>query len=148
MLFEENRTTMFVTVFYAVFNPRTGALTYSNAGHEPPVLRRNDGSTEVLPTTGGVALGIVEDMQYEERSIELARDELAYLFTDGVTEALNEAGEEFGSERLHAAIAGLGAGPARENGLALVRAVGEFAGEAEQFDDLTCLVLRTGAPPQ
>lgn len=110
MLFEENRTTMFVTVFYAVFNPRTGALTYSNAGHEPPVLRRNDGSTEVLPTTGGVALGIVEDMQYEERSIELARDELAYLFTDGVTEALNEAGEEFGSERLHAAIAGLGAG--------------------------------------
>ena len=148
MLFEENRTTMFVTVFYGVFDPRTGALTYSNAGHEPPVLRRNDGSTEVLPTTGGVALGIVEDMQFEERSVELARDELAYLFTDGVTEALNEAGEEFGNERLHAAIAGLGDGPARENGLSLVRAVGEFAGEAEQFDDLTCLVLRTGAPPQ
>ena len=147
MLFAENRTTMFVTVFYGVFNPRRGRLTYANAGHEPPVLRRSDGAMEVLPTTGGVALGIVADMQFGERSIEFARDELAYLFTDGVTEALNEAGEEFGSERLHATIAGLGAGSARETARALVRAVGEFAGEAEQFDDLTCLVLRTGAPP-
>ena len=147
LLFAENRATMFVTVFYGVFNPRLGRLIYANGGHEPPVLRRRDGSTEIAPLTRGVALGIVNDVQFEENTIDLAPDELAYLFTDGVTEALNESGEEFGNERLHTTVAELGPGSARESARALVRTVDEFAGEAEQFDDLTCVVLRTAAPP-
>ena len=148
LLHAENQATMFVTVFYGVFNPRTGKLTYANAGHEPPVVRRTDGSTEELPFTGGVPLGIVEDMEFEERTSELAPGDVAYLFTDGVTEALNESEEEFGNERVHGAIAEVEPGPAREAVEALVRAVVQFAGEAEQFDDLTCLVLKAGGTSQ
>jgi len=144
LLHAENQASMFVTVFYGVFNPRTGALTYANAGHEPPVLRRADGSTEALPFTGGVPLGIVDDMQFEEGSSTLAPGEFAFLFTDGVTEALNPSEEEFGNARVHDTIAEVNPGPARDAVESLVRSVVQFTGEAEQFDDLTCLVLKAG----
>ena len=148
LLHAENQASMFVTVFYGVFNPRTGALIYANAGHEPPVLRRTDGSTEALPFTGGVPLGIVDDMRFEERTSTLAPGDIAFLYTDGVTEALNEAEEEFGNARVHDAIAGVNPGPAREAVEALVQTVVRFSGEAEQFDDLTCLVLKAGENAQ
>ena len=148
LLHAENQASMFVTVFYGVFDPHTGALTYANAGHEPPVLRRADGSTEALPFTGGVPLGIVDDMAFEERTSTLASGDFAFLYTDGVTEALNEAEEEFGNARVHDVIAGLNPGPAREAVEALVRTVVRFSGEAEQFDDLTCLVLKAGENAQ
>ena len=148
LIHAENQAMMFVTVFYGVFNPRTGTLTYANAGHESPVVRRLDGSTEVLPSTGGVPLGIVEDMEFEERKTKLAPGEVAFLFTDGVTEALNESEEEFGTERVHHTVAGVESGTAEDAVGEIVRAVGEFVGEAEQFDDLTCLVLRAGGKAQ
>ena len=85
-------------------------LTYANAGHEPPVLRHSDGSTEALPFTGGVPLGIVDDMKFEERTSTLAPGEFVFLFTDGVTEALNESEEEFGNERVRGTIAEVGPG--------------------------------------
>ena len=148
LLHAENQESMFVTVFYGVFNPRTGTLTYANAGHEPPVLRRTDGSTETLPFTGGVPLGIVGDMEFEERTSVLAPGDVAFLFTDGVTEALNESEEEFGNARVHDTIAGFEPGPARDAVEALVRTVVQFSGEADQFDDLTCLVLKAGENDQ
>ncbi len=144
LLHAENESSMFVTVFYGVFNPRTGAFTYANAGHEPPILRRADGTTETLPFTGGVALGIVGGMRFEERTSTLAPGEFVFLFTDGVTEALNESEEEFGTARAHDAIAAVEPGAAREALEALVRTVVQFSGEAEQFDDLGCLVLKAG----
>ena len=148
LLHAENQASMFVTVFYGVFNPRTGVLTYANAGHEPPVLRRTDGSTEALPFTGGIPLGIVDDMAFEERTSTLSPGDFAFLYTDGVTEALNEEEEEFGNARVHDAIAGVNPGPAREAVEALVQTVVRFSGEAEQFDDLTCLVLKAGGDAQ
>ena len=148
LLHAENQASMFVTVFYGVFNPRSGALTFANAGHEPPVVRRLDGSTEALPFTGGVPLGIVDDMQFEERTSNIESGEFVYLFTDGVTEALNEAEEEFGNDRVHETISGVYPGPAQEAVEALVRTVVRFSGEAEQFDDLTCLVLKAGGNSQ
>ena len=144
LLLAENQASMFVTVFYGVFDPRTGALTYANAGHDPPVLRRTDGSTEALPFTGGVPLGIVDDMKFEERTSALYPGDFAFLYTDGVTEALNEAEEEFGNARVHDAIAGVNPGLAREAVETLVQTVVRFSGAAEQFDDLTCLVLKAG----
>ena len=148
LLHAENQASMFVTVFYGVFDPRTGALTYANAGHEPPVLRRTDGSTEALPFTGGIPLGIVDDMVFEERTSTLSPGDFAFLYTDGVTEALNEAEEEFGNARVLDAIAGVNPGQAREAVEALVQTVVRFSGEAEQFDDLTCLVLKAGESAQ
>ena len=148
LLHAENQSSMFVTVFYGVFNPRSGSLTFANAGHESPVVRRVDGSTEALPFTGGVPLGIVEDMRFEERTSNIASGEFVFLFTDGVTEALNESEEEFGNDRVHDTIAGVDSGPAREAVDALVRTVVQFSGTAEQFDDLTCLVLKAGGNRQ
>ena len=144
LLHAENQASMFVTVFYAVFDPRTGVLTYANAGHDPPVLRRTDGSTEALPSTGGVPLGIVEDVEFVEETSTLSPGDFVFLYTDGVTEALNEEEEEFGDARVHDAIAGVSPGPASEAVEALVQTVVRFSGEAEQFDDLTCLVLKAG----
>ena len=148
LLYAENQASMFVTVFYAVFNPWTGSLTYANAGHDPPVLRRTDGSTEALPFTGGVPLGIVDDMRFEQRTSTLSPGEFAFLYTDGVTEALNEGEEEFGKARVHDTIAGVNPASAREAVEALVRTVVRFSGKAEQFDDLTCLVLKAGEKAQ
>ena len=148
LLHAENQSSMFVTVFYGVFNPRSGSLTFANAGHESPVVRRRDGSTEALPFTGGVPLGIVDDMQFEERTSNIASGEFVVLFTDGVTEALNESEKEFGNDRVHDTIAGVEPGSAQEAVEALVRTVVRFSGEAEQFDDLTCLVLKAGGNHQ
>ena len=142
LLHAENQASMFVTVFYGVFDPGNGDFTYANAGHEPPVLRRRDGSTETLPSTGGVPLGIVDDIEFEERTSTLAPGEFAFLFTDGVTEAQNESEEEYGNERVFDTIAGVEPGPASAALDALVRSVVQFTGPAEQFDDLTCLVLK------
>ena len=144
LLHAENQASMFVTVFYGVYDPRTGELVYANAGHEPPVVRRRDGSTEALPFTGGVPLGIVDDMRFEEGTSAFAPGESVFLFTDGVTEALNESEEEFGNERVHDTIAKVEPGTAREALDTLVRTVVRFTGEAEQFDDLTCLVFKAG----
>ena len=142
LLHAENQASMFVTVFYGVFDPRTGSLTYANAGHESPVVRRVDGTTEELPFTGGVPLGIVDDMTFDEGKSALAPGEFAFLFTDGVTEAQNTSEEEFGNARVHDTIAGAEPGAARDAVDTLVRRVVQFSGEAEQFDDLTCLVLK------
>ena len=148
LLHAENQASMFVTVFYGVFDPGNGDFTYANAGHEPPVVRRRDGSTETLPSTGGVPLGIVDDMEFEERTSTLAPGEFAFLFTDGVTEAQNESEEEYGNERVFDTISGVEPGPASAALDALVRSVVQFTGPAEQFDDLTCLVLkRAGEDP-
>ncbi len=144
LLHAENQASMFVTVFYGVFDPKNGDLTYANAGHEPPVVLRRDGSTEALPSTGGVPLGIVDDMEFEERTSTLAPGEFAFLFTDGVTEAQNESEEEYGNERVFATVAGVEPGAASAALETLVRSVVQFTGEAEQFDDLTCLVLKAG----
>ena len=148
LLHAENQASMFVTVFYGVFDPGNGDFTYANAGHEPPVVRRRDGSTETLPSTGGVPLGIVDDIEFEERTSTLAPGEFAFLFTDGVTEAQNESEEEYGNERVFDTISGVEPGPASAALDALVRSVVQFTGPAEQFDDLTCLVLkRAGEDP-
>ena len=144
LLHAENQASMFVTVFYGVFDPKNGDLTYANAGHEPPVVLRRDGSTEALPSTGGVPLGIVDDMEFEERTSTLAPGEFAFLFTDGVTEAQNESEEEYGNERVFATVAGVEPGAASAALETLVRSVVQFTGAAEQFDDLTCLVLKAG----
>ena len=91
---------MFVTLFYAVFNPANGLLTYSNGGHNPPVIIHADGTSTILPVTNGVALGVAPGWEYDEAAAPLAPGETIILYTDGVTEAMNAEGEEFGLDRL------------------------------------------------
>ena len=137
----------FVTVFYGVLDPASGALVYANAGHNPGFLLRADSpgedAVESLGRTG-VPLGLFEDMAWQEQTITLAAGDVLLLYTDGVSEAQNVADDEFGEDRLlaaaQAAIQAQTPDPARAIQDAVIAAVGDFVGSAPQFDDITLLV--------
>ena len=141
LLEEDNEAMMFVTVFYAVFDPKTGLLTYANGGHNPPLLVRPDGTSDLLPTTGGVALGVMSDVEYEQQEVTLGPGELVVFYTDGVTEAIDGGNEEFGEGRLQALFRDNPPQDVETSNQAVFDAVREFAGDAPQFDDITCVTL-------
>lgn len=141
-LYETNESTMFVTVFFAVFDPADGSLRYANGGHNHPVVIHADGTSDVLPKTRGVALGVTQDFEYESSEVTLAPGDTLILYTDGVTEAENAAAEQFEMERLRGLFADTPPDSAEAAVAEVFRAVEEFAGDAPQFDDITCLVLR------
>ena len=148
LLQEENDAAMFVTVFYAAFDPKNGELTYANGGHNTPLVVHADGSSTVIPPTGGIALGVVPDFTYEESSMTLQPGDRVVLYTDGVTEAENDHGDQFGLERLCEVFTNGTPTDARATNEAVFDAVEAFAGEAPQFDDVTCLTLRRNETDQ
>ena len=144
LLCENNETAMFVTVFLAIFDPASGELVYVNGGHNPPLVFHANGTATLLPTTGGVALGIVPGLTFDKRSVSVSPGEAVVFYTDGVTEAENGAGEQFGLDRLRQLFAGGVPGDARAVTAAVFEAVEAFADGAPQFDDITCLTLWRG----
>ena len=147
LLHEDNDTQMFVTVLYAVYDPETGEFTYASGGHDAPLLVHSDGSSELLPLTGGIALGIVPDLAYGQNSVVLDHGETLVLYTDGVTEAMNGEGEQFGIERLRKVFSGRAPKDANEAAHKVFEAVNTFADGAAQSDDITCLTLRRSETP-
>ena len=141
LLQENNEAMMFLTVFYAIYDPQSGELAYANAGHNHPVVVRADGASEEIGPPTGVAAGVIPGLSYEAGSARLAPGDLTVFYTDGVNEAINESEEEFGMERLVAASAGARRGSARAVAEAVLGAVSDFAGDEPQFDDITCLTL-------
>ena len=148
LLYDDNDTMMFVTLLYAVYNPATGELTYANGGHNAPLIAHADGSSSILPGTRGIALGIADDMDYEERTISIAPGDTIVFYTDGVTEAINETNEEFGMERLQAVFASNPHQDAKTATGAVLNAVNDFAGTVSQFDDITCLIFHRSESDQ
>ena len=142
LLYEENETMMFVTVLYSIYDPATGMLTYSNGGHDAPLLVRPDGRSELLPLTNGVALGIAPDIEFLSNTVQLEPGDAVVLYTDGVTEAMNSKGEQFGVKRMHDVFATNPPKDSEQAAQAIFEAVRNFVGEAQQFDDITCLVLQ------
>ena len=142
MLNEDNETFMFVTVLYVVFDPVSGAMTYASGGHSNPLLVHTDGTSEELPLTGGIALGVMPGLEYKESSATMAPGETLVLYTDGVSEAMNSAGEEFGVDRLRQIFIDNPPTSAREANEAILEAVHLFADGYPQSDDVTCLVLQ------
>ena len=141
LLHNDNEASMFVTVFYVVYDPATGQLTYANGGHNPPLVVHADGSSDILPLTDGIALGLVPGIEYRQHTVALAPGDTAVLYTDGVTEAMNGEGEFFGTERLQATFASTPPTDAREANETVFRAVHSFVGDTPQSDDITCLAL-------
>lgn len=132
----------FTTAVICEYNPVARRLVYVNAGHNAPILRRANGGMEILDV-GGLPLGIQNDVNYEIASVELRPGDALILFTDGVVEAFNEAGEEFGNERWLGAIRNLPDWKAQETLQYLMKRVDEFVGATRQSDDITCLVFRS-----
>ena len=141
LLDAENEAAMFVTVVYAVYDPETGKLTYANGGHNTPLIVHPDGSSDELPFTGGIALGVAPNLEYEHDSVTLAPGDTLFLYTDGVTEAMNGESEEFGMERLRQTFATVRPKSAEEANAAVFEAVGDFVGDTPQSDDITCMTF-------
>ena len=141
LLDAENEAAMFVTVIYAVYDPETGQLKYANGGHNTPLLVHPDGSSDEFPLTGGIALGVAPDLYYEHHSVILAPGDTVFLYTDGVTEAMNADSEEFGMARLREIFATAPPRNAQEANAAVFEAVGVFAGDTPQSDDITCMTF-------
>ena len=142
LLNEENEAAMFVTLLYAVFNPSNGLLNYANGGHNPPIIVHPDGTSTLLPATGGIALGVAPNFQYEESSVILDPGDTLVLYTDGVTEAMNAEGEEFSLDRLRDLFTNVPPRNPKETNEAIFEAVRVFAGDTPQSDDITCLACR------
>ena len=142
LLTEDNESFMFVTVIYAVFDPDSGVLTYANGGHNNPLLVHADGTSEELPMTGGIALGVMPGLEYKESDVTLAQGDSLILYTDGVSEAMNSGGEEFGMDRLREIFTKNPPTSARATNEAILEAVHDFAGDTPQSDDVTCLVIQ------
>jgi phosphoserine phosphatase RsbU/P len=140
LLSTQNTASMFVTLFHGVLDLSSGLLRYCNAGHNPPYLLRVGGGRSTLEATG-VPFGVDAAMPCRIAETTLAPGDTLFLFSDGITEALDPDGKEFGTARLEAAL-----DDSRNRGAAdlvgdVLKATRHFAGDAEQSDDITCLAL-------
>ena len=131
----------FTTAFVAELEPVTGCLTYVNAGHNWPVLRRASGAIERLEA-GGLPLGIRAALVYQCGTTKLAPGDLLLIFTDGLVEAENDQSHEYGEERMLPTVHALQNATANEALKRLMSSVDTFVGLMRQHDDITCLVLR------
>jgi len=133
----------FVTMFYARFNQASRTLEYANGGHNPPLLLRSkSGESVQLEGGGGPIMGILPDPQFSNTVVALDQGDILTLFTDGVTEQENEAGDEFSIERLEEVVRKREAEPADSLVADITDAVSAFAGEKGQADDLTVVVVK------
>jgi phosphoserine phosphatase RsbU/P len=134
----------FTTAFLAELDPATGDITYVNAGHNVPILRRKSGLIE-RPEVGGIPIGVLLDSVYQLGTTRLENGDWLVIFTDGVVEAENSAGEEYDEPRLVRMIdRGAGSTPA-EMLRGLLADLDQFVGNAPQHDDITCLMLKRGS---
>ena len=145
LLYDENESLMFVTVLYSMYDPASGILTYSSGGHDAPLLVRSDGTATLLPLTGGVALGIAPDQGFASREVQLDPGDTVVFYTDGITEAMNADGEQFGVRRMSEVYAASPPRDAEGAAKAMFEAVRDFVGETPQSDDITCLAVHRSA---
>jgi len=142
LLAAESVDCMFVTVFYGIFNMKTGEISYCNAGHNPPYVLKRNGQVEALPMSQDPMVGAIDGIDYHEASLQLDQGDALVMFTDGVTEAMNIQNEEFGEERLEDTLDEVALHNCQQIVDAIKADVAAFAGEAEQSDDITVLALK------
>ena len=142
LLSQESVNYMFVTVFYGIYNIRTGEVTYTNAGHNPPYLMKSDGSVEELPLSKDIVAGAIDDYEFTEDTLQLEKGDTLLLFTDGVTEAIDKDEKDYGDERLRKLLGQCSKLSCQEIVDKVKADVKAFVGEAEQSDDITLLALK------
>lgn len=140
-LCENNKEGMFVTAWMGLLEISTGKLSYVNAGHNPPLVKGSDGVFCYVKCRPGFVLAGMEDMIYQEEEILLEKDCSIYLYTDGVTESINEKEELYGEDRLDIVLNKHKEEEPEKILQAVKESMNEFVGDAEQFDDITMLCL-------
>ena len=140
-LCENNESGMFVTAWMGILDLTTGNVQFANAGHNPPLLKRADGSFEYLKTRAGFVLAGMEGVRYRSGEITLKEGDRLFLYTDGVPEATNEENKLYGEDRLLSFMNQNASTEAVELLPALKANIDEFVGNAPQFDDITMLMF-------
>ena len=138
----DNSSFMFVTAFLGIIDLKTGVVEYVDAGHEPPLIRRKDGTVETLKKHGGLALAIEGTFPYTTQVMKLSHGDTFFLYTDGATDANNSQRERYGMNRLreHLEVLTGEETPKQINDKLLVD-LKEFIGAEDQFDDITVLTI-------
>ena len=143
LLFNSTNGEHYVTFFYATFDEATQLLTYVNAGHNPPIYIQADSDLEVRQlTSGGLVAGAFEDAVYEQETVQMKPNDLLFLYTDGLTEALNVDGEEFGTSRIMDTLKSIKTLSADQIRDVVVRHVKEWCTGMSLYDDLTFVVMK------
>jgi sigma-B regulation protein RsbU (phosphoserine phosphatase) len=137
-----NDTGMFVSTFLGILDTTTGEVLYSNGGHNPPLTIGRDGRAEFLMVRPGLVLGAQENFEYVSGRLVLKAGETLFMYTDGVTEAMNPADNLFSEERLLSSLTALSAKPIGEMIGGLTAEIVFFAQGAPQSDDITMLALK------
>ncbi len=140
-LCENNDNNMFVTIWLGIIDLKTGIMEFANAGHNPPLLKRADGAFEYMDAKKSLVLAAMEGMSYEKNTVKLLTGDKLYLYTDGVTEAMNRDEEFYSEKRLRETLNKSGNLPPIELCEKVYADVQAFSGEAPQFDDITMLCL-------
>jgi len=142
LLAQESANFMFVTVFYGIYNIKTGEVTYTNAGHNPPYVMKADGSVEMFPLSKDLVVGAIDDFNFSQDTLTLDHGDTLLLYTDGVTEAINHTNEEFGEQRLEATLKRHTQDNCQEIVDSIKADVADFVGDTEQSDDITILAIK------
>jgi sigma-B regulation protein RsbU (phosphoserine phosphatase) len=144
----DNESYMFVSLFVGILNIVTGELVYTNAGHNPPYIRKTDANLIRLDTLHGPVVGAAQGLAYKEDSIRVAKGDILLMYTDGVTEARNRVNEFFQEKRLTELLSGREIDSAEAVVQATVSGVKHFEDGADQFDDITVMALQFLAQPE
>ena len=142
MLTHESFDSMFVTLFYGVYNVRTGVIKYVNAGHNPPYLLHANGTVTELPSTINICMGVMEDFIYNAEELKLEKGDMLVTFTDGVTEACDTENRLYGEEQLAKLLATQGGKSSKEVIEAIEADITRHTAGADQSDDITILNIK------
>ena len=143
---DNNEADMFVTVWMAILDLRTGEGLAANAGHEHPVLRRKGGQYELVKYRHSLALGAMEGLPFREHSFRMEPGDTLFVYTDGVPESNDKDGKFFGTDRMLEALNGAETDDLKKTAESVKRHIDAFSGDAPQFDDITMLVFRYNGP--
>lgn len=143
ILVERSRRGMFATLLYAELDAKDGGFVMSNAGHLPPIIRREDGAITRLQASGGAPLGILPGMKFSQERAVLEQGDIMILYTDGIIEAMNQDGQQFGLERLESLLR-RNTGGAEALQSEIIQAVNRFTGNAPRHDDMTLVCIGAG----
>jgi len=142
LLCKESVNCMFVTVFYAIYNTKTGEINYCNAGHNSPYIIHANGQAEALPMSTNCMIGALEGLDFEAGSLTLDKGDMLVMYTDGVNEAVNNDLEEYGEPRLKQTLDMLHGLNCQETVNGILASVKAFADGAPQSDDITLLSFK------